>query len=46
MREMLKPLREQGYKKASHAIQKSNYAVRMYEAAGLRTVNESYEELI
>lgn len=25
---------------------KSNYAVRMYEAAGLRTVNESYEELI
>ncbi len=46
MREMLKLLREQGYKKASLAVQKANYAVRMYEAVGFRIVDENNEEFI
>ena len=46
MREMLKLLREQGYKKASLAVQKANYAVRMYETVGFRIVNENDEEFI
>lgn len=46
MREMLKLLREQGYKKASLAVQKANYAVRMYEAVGFRIVDENDEEYI
>ena len=46
MREMLKLLREQGYKKASLAVQKANYAVRMYEAVGFRTIDENAEEYI
>ena len=46
MREMLKLLREQGYKKASLAVQKANYAVRIYEAVGFRIVDENNEEFI
>ena len=46
MREMLKLLREQGYKKASLAVQKANYAVRMYEAIGFSIVDENVEEFI
>ena len=46
MREMLKLLREQGYKKASLAVQKANYAVRMYEAVGFSIVDENDEEFI
>ena len=46
MREMLKLLREQGYKKASLAVQKANYAVRMYEAVGFRIVDGNNEEFI
>ena len=46
MRRMLELLREQGYKKASLAVQKANYAVRMYEAVGFRTVDENAEEYI
>ena len=46
MREMLKLLREQGYKKASLAVQKANYAVRMYEAVGFSIVDENNEEFI
>ena len=46
MREMMKLLREQGYKKASLAVQKSNYAVRMYEAVGFRIVDENEQEYI
>ena len=46
MREMLKLLREQGYKKASLAVQKANYAVRMYETVGFRIVDENDEEFI
>ena len=46
MRRMLERLKEQGYKKASLAVQKTNYAVRMYEKAGFRTVDENDEEYI
>ena len=46
MRRMLGLLKEQGYKKASLAVQKANYAVRMYEAVGFRTVDENSEEYI
>ena len=46
MREMLKLLREQGYKKASLAVQKANYAVSMYETVGSRIIDENEEELI
>ena len=46
MREMLKLLREQGYKKASLAVQKANYAVSMYETVGFRIVDENDEEFI
>ena len=35
---------ETGYEKASLAVQKANYAVRMYEKAGFKTVNENEEE--
>ena len=46
MREMLKLLREQGYKKASLAVQKAKYAVSMYETVGFRIIDENEEELI
>ena len=41
---MLTLLAEQGWKQASLAVQKVNYAVRMYEAVGFRTVDENAEE--
>ena len=37
---------EQGWKQASLAVQKVNYAVRMYEAVGFRIVDENAEEYI
>ena len=46
MRRMLELLKRQGWKKASLAVQKANYAVRMYEAVGFRTVDENAEEYI
>ena len=46
MRGMLDVLRKQGYKKASLAVQKANFAVRMYEAVGFETVYENDEEFI
>ncbi len=46
MREMLDLLRQQGYKEASLAVQKENYAVRMYRDVGFRTVDENEEEYI
>ena len=45
-RDMLDLLRQQGYHKASLAVQKANYAVRMYEAVGFQTVDENEEEYI
>ena len=46
MRRMLELLKRQGWKKASLAVQKANYAVRMYEAVGFKTVDENAEEYI
>ena len=46
MRQMLEQLRKDGYGKASLAVQKANYAVKMYEKAGFRTVDENSEEYI
>ena len=46
MRRMLVLLRSRGYKKASLAVQKANYAVRMYKAVGFETVDENEEEYI
>ena len=46
MRQMLELLQEQGYEKASLAVQKANYAVKMYENVGFKTVDESDEEYI
>lgn len=46
MKEMLALLRSQGYRKASLAVQKANYAVRIYEKVGFRTVDENNEEYI
>ena len=46
MRKMISLLKEQGYKKASLAVQKANYAVRMYDQAGFRTILENDDEYI
>ena len=43
---MLRHLRAAGYRRASLAVQKENYAVRMYRALGFRTVRETDEEYI
>lgn len=46
MRKMLELLRKDGYGKASLAVQKANYAVKMYEKTGFRTVDQNCEEYI
>ncbi len=46
MKEMLKLLKEKGYERASLAVQKANYAVKMYEKAGFEIVDEKEEEYI
>lgn len=46
MKEMLALLREKGYKRASLAVQKANYAVKMYNNVGFKTVDENAEEYI
>jgi ribosomal protein S18 acetylase RimI-like enzyme len=43
MREMLELLRSKGYKQTSLAVQKENYAVKMYKAVGIE-INEELEE--
>lgn len=43
---MLELLRESGYKKASLAVQKENYAVKMYKKVGFEVVGENEEEYI
>ena len=45
-KEMLAFLREKGYKRASLAVQKANYAVKMYNNLGFKTVDENAEEYI
>ena len=46
MKEMLSLLKMQGFQKASLAVQKANYAVRMYEKVGFHIVDENEEEYI
>lgn len=46
MVKMLEMLKCQGYKRASLAVQKVNYAVKMYENVGFKTVNENADEYI
>ena len=43
---MLELLRSKGFQRASLAVQKANYAVRMYEKVGFVTVDENEEEFI
>lgn len=46
MKEMLRILKDRGYKQASLAVQKANYAVRMYQKTGFEIVDENKEEYI
>ena len=46
MKRMLLELKNQGYKQASLAVQKMNYAVRMYKKAGFEIIDENDEEYI
>lgn len=46
MRQMLSLLKADGYKQASLAVQKANYAVRMYRKVGFEVVGENDEEFI
>ena len=46
MKEMLGLLKEKGYKRASLAVQKANYAVKMYQNVVFKTVDEYTEEYI
>lgn len=46
MRKMLELLENQGWKRTSLAVQKANYAVKMYEAVGFRIIDENTEEYI
>ena len=46
MRSMLDVLRCNGYTSASLAVQKANYAVKMYKKVGFEVVDENEEEYI
>ena len=46
MTEMLSLLRSKNYKQASLAVQKANYAVKMYRKVGFEAVGENDEEYI
>ena len=46
MLEMLGELKKQGYKQTSLAVQKANYAVKMYKKVGFEIVDENEEEYI
>lgn len=46
MKTMLHELRDCGYKQSSLAVQKQNYAVRMYKKVGFQIVDENEEEYI
>ena len=46
MRVMLSLLKECGYEQASLAVQKANYAVRMYKNVGFEIIDENEEEYI
>ena len=46
MRAMLQKLKEKGYAKTSLAVQKDNYALKMYTAVGFEIVDKNEEEYI
>lgn len=46
MKSMLQLLKEKGYKQTSLAVQKDNYAVKMYQKVGFRVVKELEEEYL
>lgn len=46
LKEMLALLKKSGYERASLAVQKANYAVKMYLNAGFEIVDENAEEYI
>ena len=46
MKSMLTVLKTSGYKQASLAVQKANYAVKMYRSVGFEIVDENEEEYI
>ena len=46
MRRMLAILKSCGYEKASLAVQKANYAVKLYQNTGFEIVGETEEEYI
>ena len=46
MKEMLRILKDRGYKQASLAVQKANYALKMYQKTGFEIVDENEEEYI
>jgi len=46
MRAMIELLKKKGYKKTSLAVQKDNYAVRMYKEVGFEIIDENEQEFI
>ncbi|MCM1148650.1 MAG: GNAT family N-acetyltransferase [Butyricicoccus sp.] len=46
MKTMLAELKERGYKQTSLAVQKANYAIKLYKSVGFETVDENEEEYI
>ena len=46
LKQLLQVKRLAGYSKISLSVQKSNYAVKMYEKVGFTVVNENSEEFI
>ena len=46
MKEMLTMLKDCGFKQTSLAVQKANYAVRMYKEVGFKIIDENDEEFI
>lgn len=46
LKEMLAVLKKSGYQKASLAVQKANYAVKMYQSLEFETIDENEEEFI
>ncbi|MGN0630612.1 MAG: GNAT family N-acetyltransferase [Ruminococcus sp.] len=46
MKSMLNLLKKENYKQASLAVQKANYAVKMYKKIGFKIVDENEEEYI
>lgn len=46
MKRMIAELKARGYRKTSLAVQKANYAVKMYQNVGFEIVDENEEEYI